>query len=794
MPEASEYKYQAFLSYSHHDARAAERLQYALEHFRIDRDLVGRVTPAGPIPQRMRVFRDRSDLSAGHSLPGLIEAELAASKFLIVLCSPEAAASRYVDQEVARFKAQGRADRVLALILSGEPGKPQEECFPPALRFKVGPDGTVSSEREEPIAADARPQGDGRDIARLKLVGGLLGLSLDEVVRRDRIAQRRQTRMWLATSAAMLLLAMGAGIGAVVALEQRRQTKDLLVTTLRHADQLVTLAVDSSRRRALPASETANVLKVAEDLLADLEKRDQSHDVKRRTAAMLMSRARNYAAINQSDQQLAYAERALLLTRALLRQSPDLLKARLDAAQAHGLVGDAQLRRNRVLDAIAAFEAAVALLDGVRGRDRDGLEAVLEWASRRMALGRLLAQTRGDPLPALQFYHEAIDVLAELARGREGASPASSALADAHTGIGQFLTTEHSRDIAQAMGHLRKALDIRERLLIERDDVGQMIKLAELHLSIGDVEVRTDNKPAAEIAFGRSLELREQLVQRDPTNILFRSDLGFALVKAGDRLADKDPELGRQHYLRSVEMLRGVADADRQNASSQLRLALAYRGYGQTLHHLARYAEALEAYEAALAVLDPVVRARSALPHPRSDVALTLDRIGNVHLSMKDPVRALDAFRKSLAIKERLVEDFPRDEKWRAYVAQSHQLLAGAHWRAHDLVSAGDSLESALAIRRRLVHELPDDRLRSRDLAWLLVHLASLRITQHRPAAALQLFLEARDLALARSGPEQAFWRELATWTGAEIAALEGVLKSPRTDQRKAIMQWRKSR
>jgi hypothetical protein len=60
----------------------------------------------------------------------------------------------------------GRTDRVIPIIVDGQPGNPERECFPEALRFKVGPDGKITEELEEPIAADATREGDGRQIAK----------------------------------------------------------------------------------------------------------------------------------------------------------------------------------------------------------------------------------------------------------------------------------------------------------------------------------------------------------------------------------------------------------------------------------------------------------------------------------------------------------------------------------------------------------------------------------------------------------------------------------------------------
>ena len=132
--------------------------------------------PAGPIPKYLRpIFRDRDEFSAGHSLAEQSIAALTSSKSLVVLCSPNAARSFYVNEEIRSFKAMGRSARVLAVIVDGEPGDPERECFPPALRFKVDAQGKITDEREEPIAADARDQGDGKSMALQKTVAGLLG-------------------------------------------------------------------------------------------------------------------------------------------------------------------------------------------------------------------------------------------------------------------------------------------------------------------------------------------------------------------------------------------------------------------------------------------------------------------------------------------------------------------------------------------------------------------------------------------------------------------------------------------
>ncbi len=212
---ADDYRYWAFISYSHRDRAWAEWLQRNIETWRVPRRLVGRPGPVGPVPRRLLpVFRDRDELPSSPNLNAAIDLALQQSRFLIVIASPYSAVSRWVEQEIQRFRAMGRGDRILCLIVDGEPnaaGHGQLECLPPSLRSGTG---------VEPIAADLRPGQDGRALARSKLLAGLLGVGLDELRRRER--RRRQLR--LAFGGLVLSLATGLALSGVQALRREAAT------------------------------------------------------------------------------------------------------------------------------------------------------------------------------------------------------------------------------------------------------------------------------------------------------------------------------------------------------------------------------------------------------------------------------------------------------------------------------------------------------------------------------------------------------------------------------------------
>ncbi|MEO6227614.1 MAG: toll/interleukin-1 receptor domain-containing protein, partial [Thermomonas sp.] len=129
--------YRAFISYSHADSRWARWVHRRVENYRLPSRLRGTNGEFGLLPDRFGpIFRDREDLSSAGELGPSIQLALTNSEALIVLCSPDAARSPWVNNEILNFKRLGHANRIFALILAGEPNTGDErECFPPALRF-----------------------------------------------------------------------------------------------------------------------------------------------------------------------------------------------------------------------------------------------------------------------------------------------------------------------------------------------------------------------------------------------------------------------------------------------------------------------------------------------------------------------------------------------------------------------------------------------------------------------------------------------------------------------------------
>ncbi len=206
---AEDFRYRAFISYSHADEAWAKWLHRALESYRVP----AKVVAAHSLPgnRLIPVFRDREELASSGDLSATIQAALAASDNLIVICSKQAAQSRWVNEEIAYFAKLGRSERILCLLIDDP-----DVSFPPAV---LAPREGAESGHLEPLAADPRRAADGRRGALLKIVAGLLGVGLDDLRRRELL--RRQRRM--AALLAVSLVVAGATTGlAVFALYQKQ--------------------------------------------------------------------------------------------------------------------------------------------------------------------------------------------------------------------------------------------------------------------------------------------------------------------------------------------------------------------------------------------------------------------------------------------------------------------------------------------------------------------------------------------------------------------------------------------
>lgn len=255
--ERRTFKYPAFISYSSQERRWAEWIHKAIEGYRIPSELVGGPGRDGPIPAGLfPLFRDGEELASSSDLNASIVEALKDSANLIVVCSPSAARSRWVNEEILTFKRLGRSGRIHAVIVEHGGKDDLTDCFPPALVYPIDPHGALDqSHRIMPLAADARAEGDGKTGAKLKLIAALLGIELNTLRRREVIAARRRMRFSQVVGGLILALAISGGVAGWYAWTNYVMSVNRLIPGVRIERRVTT--VDLSGWRETTAAEVA---------------------------------------------------------------------------------------------------------------------------------------------------------------------------------------------------------------------------------------------------------------------------------------------------------------------------------------------------------------------------------------------------------------------------------------------------------------------------------------------------------------------------------------------------------
>jgi tetratricopeptide (TPR) repeat protein len=457
-------RYYAFLSYSHKDSDTAEWLHRQLERFVVPRSIAGRLTDNGIVPRRLSpVFRDRHELAAADDLGTNIRTALASSQFLVVLCSPAAAQSHWTNAEVEAFKRSRPDGCVFAIIVAGEPfaseipGREAEECFPPALRHKYDSRGRPTARRAEPLAADFRETGDGRRLALLKLIAGMIGVGLDELVRREATRRHRQLAWLAAASLGGMAVTSTLAVAAVQARDAARDQR-------REAEGLISFMLGDLKDKLEPIGRLDALDGVGGRVLAYYQKQDTAQlpdsSLRQRSSALsLMASVAN--ARGDLDGATRLYREAMAGTSEAMRRKPDDPQRIFDHAQNVFYIGDIAIRRGDEKAAEAALHDYETLSNREVALDPDNMKWRMEAQSAEANLGVMLFNQRRYPQASVKL-EQALRGITALATADPGNVDDQKSLVESLA----WVADSHS-----AEGRLDQAISDRER------DVGVLKQL-----------------------------------------------------------------------------------------------------------------------------------------------------------------------------------------------------------------------------------------------------------------------------------------------------------------------------
>ena len=553
--------YDAFISYNHaKDSALAARLQR----------LIQRLGKPWYVRRAARVFRDDTSLSATpHMWPTIVEA-LKASRFLILIASPESAASRWVFQETQYWLANKGPDSMLLALTAGElHWHPQANDFvwsedtplPLSLKgqLKLEPkwidlrafrDSAGGSAAEFSAAAD--------------LAAAVRGIPKEDLLSEEVRQHRRAMSLSTLAAACLLLLSIAAGwewrqatVQREIAITQRdRAEKSLLATVAGANDLVLTLAVKLRQTLGVPTAMVNEFLQKVGSLQDNLTKYNASSvDLERAKAVTL--RARSQALFTEGDLNgaLADAEQSSQILEALLQASKDDQGLNSELSYSLDREGEALSALGRHADALKAFRRALTTrqLLALSAQTDATLNAV-----RQRELATALTST-GDEYFALQQYSEASDLYQEslkksasLAKLKPDDPNTQEDVAVGYDRIARIRLQDGDGDAT--ISSLDESIKIRERLT-KQDPMNSRWQenLAINYDTVGALHVARKEFGDARDALQKSLEIRQVLASRGPDVPVWQGAMAatlFYLAQCNDQ-----PRERLQHSIDIVNQL-----------------------------------------------------------------------------------------------------------------------------------------------------------------------------------------------------------------------------------------------
>jgi tetratricopeptide (TPR) repeat protein len=673
-PQAARFTYRAFLSYSHRDKAWADWLHRSLETYRVPSRLVGTRTAHGVIPRRLNpIFRDRDELASATDLGRKVNEALAHSENLIVLCSPAAATSRWVNEEVLVYKRMGRGERIFCLIVDGEPnatdlrGRESEECFCPALRFATDADGRpMADNKAEPIAADVRPGKDGKQNARLKLIAGMLDVSFDTLKQRE---QHRRTQRMAAITALSLLVMAVTSVLAVYALVSRHAAVI--------AQHQAVAAQQAAERRQKQAEGLVGFM------LGDLnDKLDQVHrlDIMQAVDDKAMAYFESLPSADATDSALALRVTAL------------------------EKIGGVRMDQGKNSASLEAYQAASALAAELVRRDPDNTLRLANYGDSLKWVGQAHLY-QGDMAPALHDFQSASTILQKAVAAKPDDGELAFKLAAAHQDSGYVL--DHRGDFAAAEIEYKAALNIYQRWRTRQPNRTRwQFYLGDEYDSLGKLALEQGQLDQAIVNYRADQHIKATLAANGPNDHQAQTGLLISDAILGRTLGWCGDQDGALHFTaEAVKSAKALTVFDPTYSSWQDYYGLYSQQLGGLLRQAGRLNDAATADADALRVLNRLTGKDPTSSDWPPDLALAHLEMARLQLERDNVSGAQSSAGAARTIIDKLRITMPDDRSLILANAQTLTMLgtvAALHANAgdakHDWTQALALLEPTLKV------------------------------------------------------------------------------------------------
>ena len=613
----TDFQYYAFISYSRKNSKAASYLHKQLEHFRVPVKYVAEENrPNGKFLRP--VFRDRRDLEAGEgSFTAHIKTAVEKSRYLIVLCSPESAASHWVNEEIKYFLATHNNDynAIVPVILNGEPGSGGgAECLPEVLRVEE----IIMRNLPSMIPDDGDDEKTGWENGVIQAMSYMLKVNREKIKATVDAEKVRQAKIYAVI-----------GIAATIVFA-------LLTAWAIHAERQAT----ANEQRAIAG-----------------EKLAKENEAKAKEQAEVAKESLTFlAGIFQSTDPVQQGNKDLKVLDAIRSKIPEikvLKKWQVRATISHDIA--------RVFHSLGEYPQALELLNEAHKLNLENNAAPEEIATSYNNIG-LVYSDQGNYAKALEYSKKSLAIRLKVLE------PDHPDVALSYNNIGSVYFNQGN--YAKALEYSKKALDIKLKVLgPDHPDVaisynnigfiyysqGNYAKALEYYNKALAIDLKVSGPDHPDVAtsyhniglvyhnqgnyakaleyFNKSLAIQLKVLGPDhPSVAASYNNIGSVYAKQGNYAK------ALEYYNKALAIDLKVSGPDHPS------VATSYHNIGSVYFNQWNYAKALEYYNKSLVIQLKVL----GPDHP--SVATSYHNIGTVYFNQWNYAKALEYYKKALDI------------------------------------------------------------------------------------------------------------------------------------------------
>ena len=392
-------------------------------------------------------------------------------------------------------------------------------------------------------------------------------------------ANRAQMIGW-GVAAVFLLVAIGAGIAAKVAFEQRAAAEAARVRAeqeTRRADRNFTAAKQTvnglifniaqglSGVVGMRVDTIRRILETVRNTIDQLiQTAPDDPQLLRSRAVMFDNFVTTYLAAGDLQDAAAAATQSLDILRKLAAQHQDSARAQRDVAIGLEKLGDVKLRGGDLAAALAAYQESLNIRRKLAAQDQDDAQAQRDVSISLNKLGDVKLQA-GDLAGALAAYQESLDIDRKLAAQDQSNANAQRDVAVSLNKLGNMKL--QGGDRAGALAAYQESLDTVRKLAAQDQGNAQAQRDVAVSLNkLGDVKLQAGDRAGALAAYQESLDIDRKLAAWDQGNAQAQIDLGISLYKVS---TVADPSQARAALTEALSILEKLEQEQKLTAAQK---------------------------------------------------------------------------------------------------------------------------------------------------------------------------------------------------------------------------------